>query len=229
MSLPSLERPLVVLAAPSGAGKTTIARLLVEREEDFAFSVSATTRPPRRGERDGEDYWFVDESRFREMIREGAFAEWAEVHGNLYGTPLGSIAEASRGGRHVILDIDVQGARQIREAVPEALLLFIFPPSVEVLLQRLTGRGTEGRALVRRRLETALQEMEAAESFDFFVLNDDLERAVVEVRELARTRRPPPAGTSGSLDQARSLRNGILSFLREGERSPGPARRDHEA
>ncbi len=178
MMPPSPAAPPVVLSAPSGAGKTSIARALVAREQDFAFSVSATTRPLRGEEVNGVDYWFLSREEFLEMIRRGEFVEWAEVHGELYGTPLSSLAEASEGGRHVILDIDVQGARQIREAVPEALLLFILPPSVPTLLSRLAGRGTEGDAAIRRRLETALEELEAADVFDHHIVNEDLERAI---------------------------------------------------
>ena len=219
---PSLSPPPVVLAAPSGAGKTTIARALVGKEEDFAFSVSATTRPPREGEVDGVDYWFLTPEVFREMVEGGEFAEWAEVHGKLYGTPRKSLLEAAEGGRHVILDIDVQGARQIREAVPEALLLFILPPSVRVLHQRLSGRGTEEEDSLRLRLNTALQELEAAETFDFYIINDDLDRAVQEVRELARRGAPPPGGTSGSLADARELRRGIVSLLASDELTGAP-------
>ncbi len=222
MSLPQLQRAPLVLAAPSGAGKTTIARALVEREEGFSFSVSATTRAPREGEEDGRDYWFVSHARFREMIRKGELAEWAQVHGHLYGTPLQSLVRASEGGRHVVLDIDVQGARQIQEAVPQALLLFIFPPSVEVLLRRLTGRGTEGEEAVRRRLSTALQELVAAESFNFFVKNDSLEQAIREVRDLALTGRPPPEGTSGCVEEVRVLRDGIRSILERETLLEGP-------
>jgi guanylate kinase len=221
-----LDRPPVVLAAPSGSGKTTIARALVEREPDFAFSVSATTRPPRPGEEDGRDYWFVSEPRFREMVRNGELAEWAEVHGNLYGTPVASLVTASQGGRHVVLDIDVQGARQIREAVPEAALLFILPPSTEVLFERLRARGTEGEETLRRRLTTALKELAAAESFDHFVLNDDLERAIEEVRILARTGRPPPEGGSASVEAVRSLEAGIRALMAR-ETRPGGSRKDH--
>jgi guanylate kinase len=213
MSLPALGRPPVVLSAPSGAGKTTIGRALVEREGDFAFSVSATTRAPRGRERDGVDYWFVTPERFREMVGAGELAEWAEVHGNLYGTPVRSLVEASREGRHVVLDIDVQGARQIRQAVPQALLLFIFPPSAQALLARLAGRGTEGEQAVRRRLTTALGELQAAELFDHFVLNDDLERAIAEVRELVRCGRPPAGRPSGTLGDVRLLGDGIRALL----------------
>lgn len=205
--------PPVVLSAPSGAGKTTIARALVEREPDFSFSVSATTREPRDYEVHGRDYWFLSRDAFEAMVDRGEFAEWAEVHGRLYGTPKNSLLEAGGGGSHVILDIDVQGAVQIKEAVPDALLLFILPPSVDTLLQRLKGRGTEGEGDLRTRLTTALSELEAAEAFDFFVVNEDLDDAVREVRTLARTGTPPPEGTSGSLSDARVLREGVRALL----------------
>jgi len=209
----------LVLSAPSGAGKTTIARVLVEREADFAFSVSATTRKPRGREKDGVDYWFLSRAEFLRRVDAGEFAEWAEVHGELYGTPVSSLTSAGEGVRHVILDIDVQGAGQIREVVPQALLLFILPPSVDVLLSRLKGRGTEEDSAIRRRLETARSELEAAEGFDFFVVNDDLDRAVEEVRTLARTRRPPPAGGSGSMEDVRRLRRQVADLLDRDSRS----------
>ena len=212
--VPLKARP-VVLSAPSGAGKTTIARTLVEDEEDFGFSVSATTRPPRESEVHGEDYWFLSEEEFLEVVEHSGFAEWAKVHGEFYGTPKESLEAAGRDGRYVVLDIDVQGAMQIREAVPEALLLFILPPSVESLFQRLTGRGTEKEETLRRRLNTALQELRAAEAFDFFVINEDLEEVVREVRDLARAGEAPPGGTSGSLEAAKELRAGIETLLRQ--------------
>jgi guanylate kinase len=190
-----------------------MARALVQGGDDFAFSVSATTRAPREGEVGGVDYWFLSEDEFRGMVERGEFAEWAQVHGRLYGTPKASLVQAARGGRHVILDIDVQGARQIREAVPEALLLFILPPSAEILFQRLEGRGTEGEEILRVRLTTALRELEAADTFDFFVVNDDLERAIGEVRTLARWGGLPTGGSSGSLEDVRELRRGIEALL----------------
>jgi guanylate kinase len=205
-------RPLV-LSAPSGAGKTTIARALVEGEEDFSFSVSATTRPPRSYEVDGEDYWFLPREEFLRSVERGEFAEWAEVHGEYYGTPKQSLVEAGRKGCHVVLDIDVQGARQIREAVPEALLLFILPPSVDVLFHRLIGRGTEKEETLRRRLNTALDELRAADAFDFFVINEDLDTAVREVRDLARTGQLPQGGASGNLRHALDLVAGVERLL----------------
>ena len=210
-----LQTPPVVLSAPSGAGKTTIARALVRREEDFVFSVSVTTRTPRSREKDGTDYWFVSEGEFRAMAARGELAEWAEVHGELYGTPREGLVRAAEAGRHVILDIDVQGAQQIRQAVPEALLLFILPPSVEELFRRLRARGTESEVTLRRRLTTALGELTAAEAFDFYVVNDELERAIGEVKALARAGRPPPGGCSGALEDAKRLREGVEALLRQ--------------
>jgi guanylate kinase len=209
-----LEARPVVLSAPSGAGKTTIARTLVTQEEDFSFSVSATTRLPRQKERHGVDYWFLSEEQFLGMVEAGEFVEWARVHGDYYGTPLESLLEAGRKGRHVVLDIDVQGAMQIREAVPEALLLFILPPSVDDLMGRLASRGTETPEVLLRRLNTALLELKAAESFDFFVINEELEKAVREVRELARTGRAPPEGVSGSWEDAQRLLTSIEALLK---------------
>ncbi len=220
MREPVLEAMPVVLSAPSGSGKTTIARALVEREEDFSFSVSATTRLPRDYEVHGVDYWFISEGEFRRMVGAGEFAEWAEVHGDLYGTPLESLVQAGRRGQHVVLDIDVQGARQIRETVPEALLLFILPPSVDVLFRRLVGRGTEKEETIRRRLNTALQELKAAESFDFFVINEELDEAIREVRDLVRRGEAPPEGTSGRLADAQRLLTGIENLLRREDLKP---------
>lgn len=189
--LPHRPSPLV-LAAPSGTGKTTIAHALVERFPHFVFSVSATTRTPRSGERDGVDYHFISREAFQGMIREDQLVEWAEVHGNLYGTPRHNLDEAAARGEHVVLDIDVQGARQIKARVPESVLLFVFPPSAEALWRRLTARGTEDLDEVRRRLRAAHRELEEAAHFDYIVVNDDLERAISRVRAIveAESHRP---------------------------------------
>lgn len=213
MSSGSPDLMPLVLSAPSGAGKTSIAQSLVEEGEEFAFSVSATTRAPRGSETHGVDYWFLSRTEFRRMIDSGELLEWAEVHGELYGTPRRSLTEAAADGRRVVLDIDVQGARQIREAVPEALLLFILPPTLDALLQRLRGRGTEGEPALRRRLNTAVEELKAVDAFDFFVVNRDLHEAVREVLGLARRGEPPPSGTSGSAADARRLLEEISALL----------------
>lgn len=176
----------IVLAAPSGAGKTTIARALRERRGDVVFSVSATTRPPRPGERDGVDYHFVDREAFRRMAGEGELIEWAEVHGNLYGTPLRNVTAAVERGEYLLLDIDVQGARQIRDKVPQAVFVFVLPPSGATLAERLAGRGSEELEVRRRRLANARDEIRDAATFDYVVVNDVLDRAVDQVESILR-------------------------------------------
>jgi guanylate kinase len=199
----------LVLAAPSGAGKTTIARTLVERFPHFVFSVSATTRRPREGEREGEDYHFVSRERFEEMVTGEELVEWAEVHGNLYGTPRRNLDEAAARGEHVVLDIDVQGAEQIRERVPQAVLVFVLPPSAEVLLSRLTARGTEDLHEVRRRLRGARQELARAGAFHHVVVNDELEKAVALVRGIAEGTAPESGGVLDLEREVARLQQGI--------------------
>ena len=174
----------VVLAAPSGAGKTSIARALVEDREDVVFSVSATTRPARDHEVDGVDYHFLSETDFRAMIEADEFVEWAEVHGHLYGTSRRALQAALDDGRFLILDIDVQGAMRMRERVPDVVLVFVLPPSADALVERLTERGSEGQDTVARRIENARGELEQAAQFDYIVVNENLEQAIDEVRSI---------------------------------------------
>lgn len=169
----------VVISGPSGSGKSTIGRRL--REDPRAvFSVSCTTRAPRPGEEHGVHYLFVDEAEFRGGIASDRFLEWAEVYGNLYGTPRGPLDEAVRDGKIFLLEIDVQGALQVRERLPEALFIFIDVPDDAELRRRLEGRGTETREVVERRLAKARAEREQRAAYDHVVVNDDAERAYRE-------------------------------------------------
>ncbi len=171
----------IVMSAPSGGGKTTIARRLLGRRTDVGYSVSCTTRAPRPGERDGVDYHFLSRHEFDQKASHGEFAEWAEVHGNRYGTLRSAIREVMDRGKHVMLDIDVQGARQVTAAFPESVTIFIVPPSVEVLTARLLGRKSENEETLALRLRNARSELLEAERYQYVVENDDLEHAVQRV------------------------------------------------
>lgn len=174
----------LVLAGPSGGGKTTVCRRLRERRDDVEFSVSATTRTRREGESDGVDYRFLSRPAFEALVESDGLLEWAEVHGELYGTPRGNLDAALTAGRSLLLDIDVQGARQVRERAPEAVLVFLLPPSGPELLRRLRGRGSEREDQLRRRLRTALTELAAVGEFDYVVENDDLDHAVAAIEAI---------------------------------------------
>jgi guanylate kinase len=198
VTLPNSAFPLVI-AAPSGAGKTTLARMLMERNPELVFSISATTRPPRPREQDGRDYHFVDDATFDRMIDNHELAEWAVVHGRRYGTPRREVTSAIEQGRTVLLDIDVHGARQVRRLFADAVLVFILPPSATELDRRLSGRASEQPDDRRRRLINARREIEAVSEFDYVVFNDDLHRALQRVEailqaEWARVRRIPEIG-----------------------------------
>lgn len=179
---------LVVVSGPSGVGKSTIVREVVKRT-GAEFSVSATTRPARPGEVDGRDYYFVDRRRFDEMIDAGEFLEWAEVFGRKYGTPAEPVRMALAEGKVVLLDVDVQGGRQVHEKMPSATFVLIVPPSPIELASRLGGRGTEDADELQSRLANAAVEVEAAKAcgaYDHVVVNDDLERAVRQVVDIVR-------------------------------------------
>ena len=176
---------LVVLAGPTAVGKGTVSTFIRENHPDVLLSISATTRPPRPGEVDGQHYYFVTDEVFDQMIERGDFLEYATVHNaSRYGTPRPPIDAALAAGRSVLLEIDLQGARSVREAMPEALLVFLLPPSWEELVRRLTGRGTEDTAEQARRLATARVELAAQDEFDVKVVNRDVSRAAQEVVEL---------------------------------------------
>ena len=168
----------IILSSPSGGGKTTIAKQLLARRTDVGYSVSCTTRLPRAGETDGRDYYFLSTGEFLAARERGDFAESAEVHGKLYGTLRREVERVMGSGRHVLMDIDVQGATQFTRAFPESVLVFVLPPSASVLMARLMARKTESRDALRIRLDAALKELQAAHAYQYIVVNDDLERAV---------------------------------------------------
>ena len=216
------HRPFpVVLSAPSGTGKTTIARELVSQFSDFVFSVSVTTRAPRPEERQGRDYDFVSRAAFDRMIEKGELAEWAEVHGNLYGTQKKLLEDAGDTGQYSVLDIDVQGARQIRASIPQAVLIFVFPPTAEDLRARLALRGTEDFEEVGRRLREAREELEEAVNFDYMVVNDDLNMAVGRIRTVVEAETCSPGRLLGFTEEVSRIRGEIDKMLaREGAREP---------
>ena len=170
-----------VVSAPSGAGKSTLIRKVMGEMEGLGFSVSHTSRPPRTGEVEGVHYHFVDRPAFQRLIAGGTFAEWAEVHGNLYGTSFQALEAQLAEGSDVILDLDVQGAIQIRSKVPAAVLVFIMPPSWEVLRNRLESRGLDEPSVIEERIRNAAGEMALAGRYDYLVVNDDLARACREL------------------------------------------------
>jgi guanylate kinase len=212
------SRPFpVVLAAPSGAGKTSLARALVARHADIMFSVSATTRPRRPGERDGHDYLFVDDAEFDRMTRDGELLEWAMVHDRRYGTPKSSVAEALERGSVVILDIDFQGARQVRAAFADAVMVYVLPPTAEELVRRLLNRGSEADAERRRRLITARVELAAVDEFDYLVVNDELEVAVASLEAIIRAERHRTVRAIDIGDRLSRLRNGLDALIQRSE------------
>ena len=170
-----------MLSSPSGGGKSTIARHLLEAREDVVYSVSATTRARRAGETDDREYHFLERAEFERRVASGDFVEWAEYGGNLYGTLRSEVEQGLASGRHVVLDIEVAGSRQVRQRFPQAVQVFVLPPSAAALAQRLRGRNTEDPATVARRLEIAGRELEAARDYEYVVVNDDMVDAVSQV------------------------------------------------
>ena len=171
----------VILSSPSGGGKTTIARELLSRRKDLGYSVSATTRAPRPGEVDGKDYFFLNTEEFLEARSRGEFAESADVHGRLYGTLKREVDRVLESGRHVIMDIDVQGAHQFVGSYPESVLIFVLPPDAEIMLSRLEARGTETAESLSRRIRSAIEELRSVGLYRYVVVNEDLEKAVKAV------------------------------------------------
>jgi guanylate kinase len=180
---------LFVVSAPSGAGKTTLVKMLMERDPQVRHSVSYTTRAPRPGEVDGREYNFIDIATFAAMRDRGEFLEWAEVHGNFYGTSRVWLTEQMRAGSDMLLEIDWQGAQQVRRLFPEAVTIFILPPSVGELERRLRGRGQDSEDVIQRRVAAALGEMRHVGEFNFVIINNDLQVAVEDLAAAVRAAR----------------------------------------
>ena len=176
-----MKRLLLVLSAPSGGGKTTIAKKLLQVRNDLGYSVSATTRATRNGEQDGKDYHFLSRAEFERRRNQGEFLEWAEYGVNLYGTLKHEIDRIFAEGRHAVLDIEVEGARQIRRHFPDSVQVFVLPPSADILVERLKRRNTENPELLRKRLTRASEELAAVKEYDYAVVNEDLDTAVDQV------------------------------------------------
>ena len=193
---------LYIVAAPSGAGKTTLVRMLLEAVPAGGLSISCTTRAPRPGEQDGREYHFLSVDEFRDRIARDEFLEWAEVHGNYYGTSKRWIADELALGRDVLLEIDWQGAQQVRQLFPQAIGIFILPPSMEELTRRLTGRGTDSAEVIERRLLAAHAEMRHVGEFDYVIINDQLNNALDDLVAIVRS--------SGLTLDAQQLRHAAL-------------------
>lgn len=175
---------LTVITGPSGVGKGTLVKRLLQQHSEIWLSISATTRPPREGEEDGISYFFHARESFDRLVAENGLLEWAEFAGNCYGTPRGPVIEQLEGGRPVLLEIELEGARQVRQTFPEALQIFLAPPSFEELERRIRGRGTDSEEAITRRLARAREEMSAQAEFDAVVVNDDLDTALRHLKEL---------------------------------------------
>ena len=180
---------LFILSAPSGTGKSTLCKRILSRFPDMRYSVSYTTRPPREGETEGSDYHFISREKFERRIDEGRWAEWAEVHGNYYGTSADLLEADLAAGRDILLDIDVNGARQIREKFPESVAVFILPPSMEALRHRLEKRSSEPAEVIAGRLAAAEKEIACSSEYTHVIVNDELETAAAELIELIKSYR----------------------------------------
>ncbi|MDA8127439.1 MAG: guanylate kinase [Betaproteobacteria bacterium] len=187
MTPPPSEGVLYIVSAPSGAGKTSLVKALLKSDPAIHVSVSYTTRPPRPGESEGRDYHFVNRERFEIMLSEGEFLEHAEVYGNFYGTSKGTIARDLNAGRDVLLEIDWQGAEQVRRHFPDAASIFVLPPSFAALRTRLAGRGQDSDEVIERRLAAAAHDVAHADAFDYIIVNDDFDHALQDLVAITRS------------------------------------------
>lgn len=204
---------LTVVSGFSGAGKGTLMKALMSKYDNYALSISATTRKPREGETDGKEYFFKETEEFEKMIEEGQFIEYAKYVGNYYGTPKAYVDEQLSNGKDVILEIEIQGALKVKERFPETLLLFVTPPSADELERRLTGRGTEDEKTIRSRLSRASKEAEGVEEYDYLLINDSLDECVDTMHNVIQSEHYK---TSRNLDLIENIREELKSFS-EGE------------
>jgi guanylate kinase len=200
---------LIVISGFSGAGKGTLVKALLKKYDNYALSVSMTTRAPRPGERDGVEYFFTDRKHFEETIKQDGLIEYAPYCGNYYGTPKAYVEEQLAAGKNVILEIEIQGALKIKEKFPESLLIFLTPPSADELKRRLEGRGTEEPEVVAKRLARAQEESEGVEAYDYIVINDSLDECVEEVHQLVNAARRVPVRCQ---DFIQKIRTELKSF-----------------
>ena len=175
---------LLVVSGPSGAGKGTICKALLNKNDQIKLSVSATTRKPRNGEVHGVNYFFIEKEEFTKMIENGEFLEYAQIYDNFYGTPKAAIIECLEKGQDVILEIEMQGARQIKEVYPEGVFIFVLPPSLEELKNRIVGRGTETEEEIEKRFSCAFKEINQIVNYDYFIVNEDIEKSVSDVEAI---------------------------------------------
>ena len=205
---------LIVVSGFSGAGKGTLMKELVRTYENYALSVSMTTRSPRPGEEEGKEYFFVSEEEFKEKLEQDGLIEYANYCGNYYGTPRDYVEKQLEAGRDVILEIEIQGALKIRKQFSSALLLFVMPPDAQELKRRLTGRGTETAEVIERRMARAVEESEGIEEYDYIVVNDDLESCVKQLHEIIAAAHNTPFRNEEFIEKIR----GELSVLAKGEK-----------
>ncbi|WP_027366690.1 guanylate kinase [Desulfocurvibacter africanus] len=196
----SLLGQAYIICAPSGTGKSTLIKRLLSDLPGFAFSVSCTTRAPRAGEVNGRDYHFVTRAEFERMRGLGHFAEWAEVHGNFYGTPLAEARALLESGRDIIFDIDVQGALQLKQTIPDGCFIFLLPPSRQALVERLSRRASDGPEVIARRLANARNEIRQAPEFQYLIVNADLDQAYAQLRAVVVAQKLAPERNPGLVD-----------------------------
>lgn len=202
---------LIVISGFSGAGKGTLVKALLKKYDNYALSISMTTRKPREGERDGVEYFFTNRERFEETIRQNGLIEYAQYCGNYYGTPRAYVERQMQAGNNVILEIEIQGALKIKEQFPESLLIFVTPPSAEELKRRLVSRGTESSDVIEKRLARASEESEGMEAYDYIVVNDDLDICVEEVHQLVEASRRAPVRREAFIKE---IRNELKAFAK---------------